>query len=107
MLIVLQKQALLWCINRENPVLPQSETDHPVQFWQLKQDNGKVSALFSRVYICSCVTPQRFYFNRTSSPPPISQLTHRFISGDQDPTRSSTQARQGCFVRRQHGLVRA
>ncbi|KAF9650574.1 hypothetical protein BDM02DRAFT_3164771 [Thelephora ganbajun] len=36
-----QKQALLWCIDRENPVLPKSETDHPVQFWQLKKTEGK------------------------------------------------------------------
>ena len=47
-LILWKKQALLWCIDRENPVLPQSETDHPVQFWQLRKANGKVSGvLFS------------------------------------------------------------
>ena len=39
----MQKQALLWCIDRENPVLPKSESDHPVQFWQLRKAEGKVS----------------------------------------------------------------
>ena len=51
----MQKQALLWCIDRENPVLPKSETDHPVQFWQLKKANGRVSdsdvPLFSPTFI--------------------------------------------------------
>lgn len=47
-LTFLQKQALLWCIDRENPTLPKSETDHPVQFWQLKRNNGKVSVCFNR-----------------------------------------------------------
>lgn len=46
MLTFPQKQALLWCIDRENPAPPKSETDHPVQFWQLKQNNGKVNAFF-------------------------------------------------------------
>ncbi|KAF8520324.1 SNF2 family N-terminal domain-containing protein [Hysterangium stoloniferum] len=29
-------QALLWCIERENPSLPKKESDRPVQFWQYK-----------------------------------------------------------------------
>ncbi|CAA7259081.1 unnamed protein product [Cyclocybe aegerita] len=32
-----QLQALQWCIERENPVLPKKETDKPVQFWQLRK----------------------------------------------------------------------
>ena len=31
-----QSQALKWCIEHENPVLPKAEADGPVQFWQLK-----------------------------------------------------------------------
>ncbi|KAJ7594405.1 SNF2 family N-terminal domain-containing protein [Mycena floridula] len=36
-----QKQGLLWCINQENPKLPESESDKPVQFWQYKTDGSK------------------------------------------------------------------
>ena len=52
LLIIMQKQALLWCIDRENPVPPKSETDQPVQFWQLKKADGKVSdaPLFSPAF---------------------------------------------------------
>ncbi|KAI0035861.1 SNF2 family N-terminal domain-containing protein [Vararia minispora EC-137] len=32
-----QSQALRWCINAESPVLPQTESDKPVQFWQVKK----------------------------------------------------------------------
>ncbi|KAF8588628.1 hypothetical protein K439DRAFT_1651796 [Ramaria rubella] len=32
----LTSQALQWCLERENPLLPQKETDNPVQFWQFK-----------------------------------------------------------------------
>ncbi|KAI0779816.1 SNF2 family N-terminal domain-containing protein [Fomes fomentarius] len=32
-----QSQALKWCIDREYPMLPQKETDKPVQFWQLRK----------------------------------------------------------------------
>ena len=67
MLIFIQKQALLWCIERENPVPPTSEADHPVQFWQLKKADGKVSdmlfffslasvhTLFTDILLQSCV----------------------------------------------------
>ncbi|KIM40208.1 hypothetical protein M413DRAFT_28716 [Hebeloma cylindrosporum] len=30
-------QALQWCIERENPVLPKAESDKPVQFWHLRK----------------------------------------------------------------------
>ncbi|KDQ18333.1 hypothetical protein BOTBODRAFT_184989 [Botryobasidium botryosum FD-172 SS1] len=36
-----QKQALQWCINRENPVVPKREEDPPVQFWQYKEGQAK------------------------------------------------------------------
>lgn len=39
-----QKQALRWCIEKENPVLPSTEVDPPVQFWVVKKNaSGKVS----------------------------------------------------------------
>jgi SWI/SNF-related matrix-associated actin-dependent regulator of chromatin subfamily A3 len=38
-----QLQALQWCVERENPVLPRKETDKPVQFWQLRKNGSKVS----------------------------------------------------------------
>ncbi|KAF8345940.1 SNF2 family N-terminal domain-containing protein [Amanita rubescens] len=37
-----QCQALQWCIGREYPVLPKSETDRPVQFWQLRKHGSKI-----------------------------------------------------------------
>ncbi|KAG7098689.1 hypothetical protein E1B28_000603 [Marasmius oreades] len=33
-----QKQGLQWCLERENPVLPATVDDKPVQFWQLKEN---------------------------------------------------------------------
>ncbi|KAI0633366.1 SNF2 family N-terminal domain-containing protein [Trametes polyzona] len=36
-----QSQALKWCIDHEYPVLPRSEEDKPVQFWQLRKGPGK------------------------------------------------------------------
>ncbi|KAJ2925137.1 hypothetical protein H1R20_g11960, partial [Candolleomyces eurysporus] len=36
-----QSQALRWCIEKENPVLPTKETDSPVQFWQLRKVGNK------------------------------------------------------------------
>ncbi|KAF9470596.1 hypothetical protein BDN70DRAFT_888939 [Pholiota conissans] len=54
-----QLQALRWCIERENPVLPKTEADKPVQFWQLRE-RGK----------------QRYYYNIATktpqeAPPPL------------------------------------
>lgn len=43
-----QVQGLQWCMERENPVLPKSESDRPVQFWQLKKSGGKVRIFVSR-----------------------------------------------------------
>jgi hypothetical protein len=64
MLILMQKQALLWCIDRENPAPPKSETDHPVQFWQLRKAEEKVSDMpfFSSTFVYPFL--QTFYFNR-------------------------------------------
>ncbi|KAJ7346747.1 SNF2 family N-terminal domain-containing protein [Mycena albidolilacea] len=36
-----QSQALQWALERENPVLPKSEKDKPVQFWQFKKNGSK------------------------------------------------------------------
>ncbi|CAL1707747.1 unnamed protein product [Somion occarium] len=54
-----QSQALKWCIEHEYPVLPQLESDKPVQFWQLRKAGGKT-----------------FYFNLATktpqmAPPPL------------------------------------
>jgi SWI/SNF-related matrix-associated actin-dependent regulator of chromatin subfamily A3 len=38
-----QKQALLWCINAENPRLPKAAADKPVQFWKVEKAGNKVS----------------------------------------------------------------
>jgi SWI/SNF-related matrix-associated actin-dependent regulator of chromatin subfamily A3 len=43
-----QSQALRWCIGRENPVLPKTEADKPVQFWQYKRGTGQVGAAQSK-----------------------------------------------------------
>ncbi|KAG6887502.1 hypothetical protein C0992_012023 [Termitomyces sp. T32_za158] len=37
----LQKQALQWCIEREYPVLPVTDADKPVQFWQVRKNGNK------------------------------------------------------------------
>lgn len=44
--MVHQIQALQWCVERENPVLPSKETDKPVQFWQLRKNGSKVSHFY-------------------------------------------------------------
>lgn len=36
-----QSQALRWCLEKENPVLPSKEGDPAVQFWQYKKASGK------------------------------------------------------------------
>ncbi|KLO20367.1 hypothetical protein SCHPADRAFT_897662 [Schizopora paradoxa] len=36
-----QSQALKWCIDHENPLLPSNESDKPVQFWQFKRNGAK------------------------------------------------------------------
>ncbi|THH29944.1 hypothetical protein EUX98_g4232 [Antrodiella citrinella] len=36
-----QSQALQWCLEREYPVLPKTEKDKPVQFWQLRKQGAK------------------------------------------------------------------
>ncbi|KAF8527760.1 SNF2 family N-terminal domain-containing protein [Gautieria morchelliformis] len=46
-----QSQALQWCLERENPSLPQHESDRPVQFWQLKLAPGR-----SKVYYLNLAT---------------------------------------------------
>ena len=38
----LQKQALQWAIEHENPKLPTKEEDKPVQFWQYRRTGTKV-----------------------------------------------------------------
>jgi len=40
----IQLQALQWCIDRENPVLPVKESEKPVQFWQFRAAGNQVSA---------------------------------------------------------------
>ncbi|KAF8200953.1 SNF2 family N-terminal domain-containing protein [Pholiota molesta] len=47
-----QLQALKWCIERENPVLPKTATDTPVQFWQLRERGN-----------------QRYYYNIATKTP--------------------------------------
>ncbi|KAF8622719.1 hypothetical protein AX15_006810 [Amanita polypyramis BW_CC] len=37
-----QSQALQWCMEREYPVLPKTEKDSPVQFWQLRKHGNKI-----------------------------------------------------------------
>jgi len=103
----MQKQALLWCIDRENPVLPKSETDHPVQFWQLKKTDGKVSnVLFFQPYAYSH-TLRRLTISivcRTSLhyPSPLTFIRSCY----ENPTTGTTTAWQRRVMRRQHGLVR-
>ena len=41
----LQKQALQWAIEHENPKLPTKEKDKPVQFWQYRKTGAKVRAV--------------------------------------------------------------
>ena len=41
----LQKQALQWAIEHENPKLPTKEEDKPVQFWQYRRTASKVCAV--------------------------------------------------------------
>ncbi|KAK7005619.1 DNA repair protein rad5 [Favolaschia claudopus] len=48
-----QSQALQWALERENPVLPKTETDRPVQFWQFKKNGAK-----SYYYNLATKTPQ-------------------------------------------------
>ncbi|CDO69292.1 hypothetical protein BN946_scf184976.g11 [Trametes cinnabarina] len=36
-----QSQALKWCMQHEYPELPKSDSDKPVQFWQLRNRGGK------------------------------------------------------------------
>ncbi|KAI6032893.1 SNF2 family N-terminal domain-containing protein [Pisolithus orientalis] len=36
-----QSQALQWCIEREHPTLPTTESDRPVQFWQYRKAGNK------------------------------------------------------------------
>ncbi|KAJ6587041.1 SNF2 family N-terminal domain-containing protein [Mycena vulgaris] len=36
-----QSQALQWAVERENPTLPKTESDKPVQFWQLRKNGTK------------------------------------------------------------------
>lgn len=42
LLAYLQKQALQWAIEHENPKLPTKEEDKPVQFWQYRKTGIKV-----------------------------------------------------------------
>jgi len=56
-----QKQALLWCIEAENPVLPTTVDDKPVQFWKLEKAGNKVCSNERRVIsplilICRTIT---------------------------------------------------
>lgn len=41
----LQKQALQWAIEHENPKLPAKGADKPVQFWQYQKTGAKVRAV--------------------------------------------------------------
>jgi SWI/SNF-related matrix-associated actin-dependent regulator of chromatin subfamily A3 len=45
LLAYLQKQALQWAIEHENPKLPTKEEDKPVQFWQYRKTSAKVRAV--------------------------------------------------------------
>ena len=48
----LQLQALEWCIQRENPVLPNAESDKAVQFWQIRKRGQQVKFFHSyRVWL--------------------------------------------------------
>lgn len=40
-----QSQALQWAVEKEYPVLPKTESDKPVQFWQLKKNGNQVLCL--------------------------------------------------------------
>lgn len=42
LLAYLQKQALQWAIEHENPKLPTKEEDKPVQFWKYRKTGAKV-----------------------------------------------------------------
>jgi len=100
MLIFIQKQALLWCIERENPVLPKSETDHPVQFWQLKKANGKVSDVpFFQLCVCSHTFHRHSTLTVRRNPLPVSPAPHLIRSCHQDAARDATQAWQRRVVR--------
>jgi hypothetical protein len=53
----LQKQALQWAIEHENPKLPTKEKDKPVQFWQYRKTGAKVRAVpesYGAAYLPSC-----------------------------------------------------
>ncbi|GJJ06235.1 hypothetical protein Clacol_000425 [Clathrus columnatus] len=39
-------QALKWCIDRENPILPRKASDKPVQFWQYQTGGTKQQAFY-------------------------------------------------------------
>lgn len=68
----MQKQALLWCIDRENPAPPKSEADLPVQFWQLKKADGKVSGgPFSNPTSIHTILYRRFSSTVSRNPLPV------------------------------------
>ena len=53
----LQKQALQWAIEHENPKLPSKEKDKPVQFWQYRRTGAKVRTVpesYGVAYLPSC-----------------------------------------------------
>ncbi|KDR75774.1 hypothetical protein GALMADRAFT_248461 [Galerina marginata CBS 339.88] len=54
-----QLQALQWCVECENPVLPRKEADKPVQFWQLRKRGNQ-----QYYYNIATKTPQE-------APPPL------------------------------------
>jgi len=106
--MLLQKQALLWCIERENPAPPKSEADHPVQFWQLQKADGRVSyvLLFSSTFVYTFFH-RRFTLIVRQNTLPISPAPDLICSCYQDSARDATQAWQRCIMRRQYGPVRA
>jgi SWI/SNF-related matrix-associated actin-dependent regulator of chromatin subfamily A3 len=63
-----QAQALKWCIERENPVMPQKDTDEPVQFWKLQSSNGKVSKL-DLMIDCVLTLHKKYYYNIATKTP--------------------------------------
>ena len=56
-----------WCIERENPILPKSENDKPVQFWQLRKTGTKVCAKNMTSILVALTSPIRLIIIIASS----------------------------------------
>lgn len=91
-----QLQALQWCIEKENPVLPTKESDAPVQFWQFKKNQvtGRVrdfpppsEANVNRGHSLSTLTVSHFWET-------CCMRLILLLSGHEEPTRSCTRFRE-------------